>query len=120
MLRLSALLTPLVLFGACSHAPRLASEPEGLVMPSSVHARAREEARVPDLAVARAKDERRDPDGDDEAPGAPAAPAATHEPGTQDEPGATYEPGADAEHGRASFYGSEVIGHRTASGDRYD
>jgi len=94
---------PLVLCGACSHAPRVAGEPEGPVEPASVHDRARDKdaAREPDLSVARPHD---DADDDDDA---------------TETPEAKNEPGADAERGRASFYGSEFIGHRTASGGRY-
>jgi rare lipoprotein A len=102
MIRVALLLLPLVAFGACSHAPRTSGEPEGPVLPADARARAKAEARVPDLSVARPRDDEPE-DGPDE-----------------EEPGATNEPSANAQHGRASFYGVEFVGRRTASGERYD
>src|SRR5438552_10753539 len=113
MIRLAVALTPLVLFGACSHAPRVAGEPEGPVAPADAHDRARDHARVPDLSVARPRDDEPESDEADSL-------EATDEPGVTNEPGAMNEPGADAQRGRASFYGSGFKGRRTASGARYD
>jgi rare lipoprotein A len=70
-------------------------------MPTDARARAREEARAPDLSVVRPRDE----ESDDDSTGTPEA---------------TSQPGADAERGRASYYGAEFKGRRTASGERYD
>lgn len=98
VLRVALACLPLVLFGACSHAPRMAGEPEGPVEPA---ARTHDEARVPDLSVARPRD--------DDAPDAPDA---------NDTP--DIAPLGGAERGRASYYGDEFEGRRTASGERYD
>jgi rare lipoprotein A len=107
MIRVALLLLPLAVFGACSHAPRTTAEPEGPVLPADARARAKAEARVPDLSVARPRDDGSDRGGPEDGP-------------DSDEPGTTMEPGSDAQHGRASFYGAEFVGRRTASGERYD
>ena len=99
VLRLALACLPLLVFGACSHAPRVGGEVEGPVEPATTRARARDEARVPDLSVARSHDEAAD---------------------DSSEADSGVEPGGDTEHGRASYYGNEFEGRRTASGDRYD